>query len=76
MLLTMLAVSFLVFALLELNVADVAVKVLGQFSTADQRAAWLEENGYNAPFLLRYLRWLGQFSPGTGAPQPTTERTC
>lgn len=64
MLLTMLAVSFLVFALLELNVADVAVKVLGQFSTADQRAAWLEENGYNAPFLLRYLRWLGHFLTG------------
>ena len=64
MVLTMLAVSFLVFAVLELNVGDVAVKVLGQFSTADQRAAWLQENGYNAPFLLRYLRWLGHFSTG------------
>ena len=37
MLLTMLAVSFLVFAVLELNVEDVAVKVLGQFSTAEDR---------------------------------------
>jgi peptide/nickel transport system permease protein len=64
MLLTMLAVSFLVFAVLEINVDDVAVKVLGQFSTADQRAAWLQENGYNAPFLLRYLRWLGRFVTG------------
>ena len=30
---TMLTVSFLVFLALEVNVADVAVKVLGQFST-------------------------------------------
>ena len=64
MLLTMLAVSFLVFTILELNVDDVAVKVLGQFSTADQRQAWLQENGYTAPFLLRYLRWLGAFVTG------------
>jgi peptide/nickel transport system permease protein len=64
MLLTMLAVSFLVFAVLEFNVDDVAVKVLGQFSTADQRQAWLQENGYTAPFLLRYLRWLGEFVTG------------
>jgi len=64
MVLTMIAVSFLVFSVLELNVDDVAVKVLGQFSTADQRAAWLQEGGYNAPFLLRYLRWLGHFITG------------
>jgi peptide/nickel transport system permease protein len=64
MVLTMLAVSFLVFAVLEFNVADVAVKVLGPFSTLDQRQAWLQENGYNAPFLLRYVRWLGQFVTG------------
>jgi len=64
MVLTMLTVSFLVFAVLELNIDDVAVKVLGQFSTVDQRQAWLQENGYNAPFLLRYLRWLGEFITG------------
>ena len=64
MVLTMLAVSFLVFAVLELNVDDVAVKVLGQFSTADQRHAWLVQNGYTAPFLWRYLRWIGEFVTG------------
>ena len=64
MVLTMLAVSFLVFAVLELNVGDVAVKVLGQFSTADQRQAWLQENGYTAPFLLRYVRWIWAFVTG------------
>ena len=60
----MLAVSFLVYLVLEHNVADVAVKVLGQFSTADQRAMWLHENGYDAPFLQRYLVWLGHFVTG------------
>lgn len=64
MVLTMLAVSFLVFAVLELNVDDVAVKVLGQFSTLDQRQSWLRENGYYAPFLWRYVRWLGEFVTG------------
>jgi peptide/nickel transport system permease protein len=64
MLLTMLAVSFLVFAVLEFNVNEVAVKVLGQFSTADQRQAWLQENGYTAPFLWRYVRWLVEFVTG------------
>lgn len=62
--LTMLAVSFLVFLLLELNIGEVAVKVLGQFSTPDQRHAWLQQNGYFDPFLLRYLRWLGGFVTG------------
>ncbi len=62
--LTMLAVSFLVFLTLEFNVEGVAVKVLGQFSTPDQRHAWLAENGYLDPFALRYLRWLVGFVAG------------
>lgn len=61
---TMFAVSFLVYLALEINVEDVAVKVLGQFSTPDQRAAWLAANGYNDPFIVRYLRWLGAFVNG------------
>ncbi len=62
--LTMLAVSFLIFLILEVDAGRVAVKVLGQFSTPDQRALWLHENGYDDPFLLRYLRWLGGFVTG------------
>lgn len=61
---TMLAVSFLIFLALEVNVEDVAVKVLGQYSTVEQRTAWLAQNGYNDPFLLRYVRWLGHFVAG------------
>jgi peptide/nickel transport system permease protein len=61
---TMLAVSFVVFAALELNIEDVATHVLGQFATADQRHLWLTENGYFDPFLYRYLRWLAHFVTG------------
>ena len=61
---TMLAVSFLVFLVLEVNIQDVAVKVLGQFSTDDQRHRWLADNGYLDPFLIRYARWVGGFVTG------------
>ncbi|WP_244512996.1 ABC transporter permease [Ensifer sp. LC163] len=61
---TMLVVSFLIFLALEVNVEDVAVKVLGQYSTVEQRAAWLAQNGYNDAFALRYVRWLGNFVTG------------
>jgi peptide/nickel transport system permease protein len=61
---TMLAVSFLVFLVLEVNIQDVAVKVLGQFSTDDQRHRWLAQNGYLDPFLIRYARWVGGFVTG------------
>ncbi|WP_181702776.1 ABC transporter permease [Chthonobacter albigriseus] len=57
----MLTVSFIVFLVLEANVEDVAVKVLGAYSAPDQRQAWLQENGYFDPFVLRYLRWLWNF---------------
>ncbi len=61
---TMLAVSFLVFLVLEVNVDEVAVKVLGQFSTDDQRHTWLAQHGYLDPFFVRYFRWLGGFVIG------------
>jgi peptide/nickel transport system permease protein len=57
----MLTVSFIVFLVLEADVESVAVKVIGAYSAPDQREAWLLENGYRDPFLLRYLRWLGDF---------------
>lgn len=61
---TMLMVSLLVHLALEANADSVAVKVLGQYSTPDQRAAWLVENHYDDPFLQRYLRWLWGFVRG------------
>lgn len=55
---TMLAVSILTFLLLEVNGDSVVVKVLGPYSTQEQRAIWLEANGYNEPALQRYVTWL------------------
>ena len=64
MLATMLAVSLLVFLVLEINVEGVAVKVLGQFSAPDQRHAWLAAHGYFDPLPMRYGRWLLGFVRG------------
>lgn len=55
----MLVVSLLVFLLLELQPGDVATKVLGPYSTQEQRALWMEANGYTDPAYARYVRWLG-----------------
>jgi peptide/nickel transport system permease protein len=64
MILTMLVVSILVFLLLEINVEGVAIKVLGPYTSVEQRNLWLERNGYFDPVVLRYLRWLGNFVVG------------
>ena len=64
MLLTMLAVSILVFLLLEVNGESVAVKVLGPYSSEEQRRLWLEANGYFEPAYVRYFTWLGSMLAG------------
>ncbi|MGH6948989.1 MAG: ABC transporter permease [Kiloniellales bacterium] len=64
MLLTMLVVSILLFLLLEVDSRSVATKVLGPYSSQEQREIWLEEHGYNDPLPERYVRWLGNFVVG------------
>ena len=64
MVLTMIVVSLLLFLALEINKDAVAIKVLGPYSTDEQRAIWLENNGYNDPLPVRYGRWLGNFVVG------------
>jgi peptide/nickel transport system permease protein len=64
MALTMLAVSFLIFLLLEINGESVAVKVLGPYSSPEQRSLWLEANGYFAPWYDRYFGWLWRMASG------------
>ena len=64
MLLIMLIVSVLLFLLLEINVESVATKVLGQYSTQEQRELWLQEHGYYDPVHERYGRWLWGFVIG------------
>ena len=64
MLLIMVAISIMLFLLLEINIESVAVKVLGQYSTEEQREIWLQNNGYYDPLYERYFRWLGNFVTG------------
>lgn len=59
MVLTMLVVSILLFLLLELQPGSVATKVLGPYSTDEQRHLWMERHGYLDPLHIRYFRWLG-----------------
>ena len=64
MVLTMLALSLIVFLMLEISPGSIATKVLGPYSSEEQRAIWLEENGYNRPLHVRYIDWLGGFATG------------
>jgi peptide/nickel transport system permease protein len=64
MVLIMLTVSFVLFVIFEGDKFNVASKVLGAYSTMDQRLRWLEIHGYNDPFIVRYLRWLWSFMQG------------
>ena len=59
MVLTMVVVSILLFLVLEINIEGVAVKVLGPYSSEEQRNLWLDRNGYFDPLVERYVRWLG-----------------
>ena len=64
MVLIMLTISFVLFVIFEGDKFNVATKVLGQYTTVDQRLRWLENNGYNDPFFTRYVRWLWSFLRG------------
>jgi peptide/nickel transport system permease protein len=64
MLLTMLAVSLLVFVVLEISPGSVATKVLGPYSSPAQRQLWLAQHGYTASLATRYLAWLGKVVTG------------
>jgi peptide/nickel transport system permease protein len=64
MILTAIVASLCLFLLFELDPAAVVVDVLGPYSTQDQRLIWLSQNGYNDPFLTRYLEWLVRFLSG------------
>ncbi|SMF04834.1 peptide/nickel transport system permease protein [Tistlia consotensis] len=64
MILVMLGVSVLVFAMLEVNVDNLAVKVLGPYSSQESREIWLQENGFNRPMYERYVDWIGEIATG------------
>ena len=62
--LTMIAVSILLFLLLEISPGNVATKVLGPYSNEEQRNLWLEAHGYFEPLYVRYFAWLANFVTG------------
>ncbi len=64
MLLIMAVVSFALFVIFESDKLGVAGKVLGPYSTVEQRELWLEENGYNRTFAVRYVEWVGDALQG------------
>jgi peptide/nickel transport system permease protein len=55
---TLLLVSFLIFAVLEILPGDVATRILGRDATPETLAALRERMHLNDPALTRYLRWL------------------
>jgi peptide/nickel transport system permease protein len=62
--LTILAMSFLIFFLVEIMPGDVAQTVLGQSATEESVAALRERMGLDDPMHVRYLRWAGGFIQG------------
>lgn len=57
-LVTMLLVSILLWVLLDIGTGDVTIKILGVFSTEEQRASYRAQLGLDAPSWQRYLDWL------------------
>lgn len=64
MMITIVAVSFFVFLSFHLIAGDPATKLLGTEATPERLAALRAEMGLDAPFLLRYGKWLTSFISG------------
>lgn len=61
---TLLAVSFIVFALNEFSPGDVARKILGAYATPEQLALLTREMGLDRPLLVRYAEYAGKLLTG------------
>ena len=48
----------LLFLLIDIGSGDIATKILGVFSTPEQRASYKSQLGLDAPVWQRYLDWL------------------
>jgi peptide/nickel transport system permease protein len=64
MVLTIFAMSMLIFFLVEIMPGDVAQTVLGQAATEESVAALRESLGLDDPIYVRYFRWAGGFIKG------------
>ena len=61
MLLTAVCLTMIVFSLVNLkpNLVKLAKEQTGSRITEQQVAVWLDQNGFNRPFVVRYGAWLG-----------------
>src|SRR5262249_30207423 len=64
LLLTMVAVSFLVFILNEFSPGQVARKILGPYAEENSVALLTKQMGLDQPVLIRYVKWLWQILQG------------
>src|SRR5437867_1182441 len=64
LLLTLFAVSFLVFTLNEFSPGAVARKMLGEYATQEQVDLLTREMGLDRPLLVRYLDYVGRLVSG------------
>ncbi len=64
MILIMFVISILLFVFFEGDKLNLAMRVLGQYSTMEGRLQWLEDNGYNRSIFIRYFSWLYGFFTG------------
>lgn len=64
MILIMFVISVLLFFFFEGDKLNLAMRVLGQYSTMEGRLQWLEDNGYNRSIFVRYFAWVFGFFTG------------
>jgi peptide/nickel transport system permease protein len=62
--LTMLAVSLIIFVVNEYSPGQVARKILGPFATQNEVDILTVQMGLNRPVLVRYVEWLGRILTG------------
>jgi len=77
-LLTLLIVSLIIFAMLEVLPGDVATRILGRDATPEALELLRAKLGLHDPALVRYLRWLGgllsgDFGQSLVSSRPVTE---
>ena len=64
MILIMLVVALLLFVMNEGNPRLIARSVLGPYAQNQQLDAWITQNGYDRPMMVRYFEWIGRVLSG------------
>lgn len=72
--LTLLIVSLVVFAAMEILPGDVASRILGRDATPETLAALRLKLGLNEPAVVRYFHWLGGLLSGDLGRSPVSDR--